>query len=98
MYRRRHSGWIGAAAWAASTSKNRNKELPCLLMCPAGTGVLTRNLSYIRPDLLAALKPSRSSDDQHIGECPKRSHAGMPARKSQTTESALRATSPNLAR
>src|SRR5882724_7499417 len=34
MYRRRQSGWIRAAAWAASTSKNRNKELPCLLMCP----------------------------------------------------------------
>src|ERR1700716_3573968 len=34
MYRRRHSGLLRAAAWAASTSKNRNKELPCLLMCP----------------------------------------------------------------
>src|SRR6267378_5852931 len=35
MYRRRHSGLLRAAAWAASTSKNRNKELPCLLMCPS---------------------------------------------------------------
>jgi hypothetical protein len=34
MYRRRQLGWIRAAAWAASTSKKRNKELPCLLMCP----------------------------------------------------------------
>jgi hypothetical protein len=36
MHRRRQSGWIRAAAWAASTSKKRNKELPCLLMCPSG--------------------------------------------------------------
>src|SRR5882762_1356143 len=35
MYRRRHSGLLRAAAWAASTSKKRNKELPCLLMCPS---------------------------------------------------------------
>ena len=34
MYRRRQSGWMRAAAWAASTSKKRNNELPCLLMCP----------------------------------------------------------------
>jgi len=28
-------------------------------------------------DLLAALKPRRSSDDQHIGDCRKRAYAGM---------------------
>jgi hypothetical protein len=32
MYRRLQSGWIRAAAWAASTNKKRNNELPCLLM------------------------------------------------------------------
>src|SRR4029077_5435841 len=35
MYRRLQSGWLRAAAWAASTSKKRNKELPCLLICPS---------------------------------------------------------------
>jgi hypothetical protein len=30
MYRRLQSGWLRAAAWAASTSKKRNKELPCI--------------------------------------------------------------------
>jgi hypothetical protein len=32
MYRRLQSGWTRAAACAASTSKKRNNELPCLLM------------------------------------------------------------------
>jgi hypothetical protein len=31
MYRRLQSGWLRAAAWAASTNKKRNKEL----LCPA---------------------------------------------------------------
>src|SRR5262250_428105 len=35
MYRRRQCGLMRAAAWAASTNKKRNKELPCLLMCPS---------------------------------------------------------------
>src|SRR5215470_7034015 len=35
MYRRRQCGLMRAAAWAASTSKKRNKEFPCLLMCPS---------------------------------------------------------------
>src|SRR6516165_2958048 len=35
MYRRRQSGWIRAAAWAASTNKKRNNELPCLLIWPS---------------------------------------------------------------
>jgi len=35
MYLRLQSGWLRAAAWAASTSKKRNKELPCLLICPS---------------------------------------------------------------
>ena len=41
------------------------------------TGVFTRNHAHIRADLLAALKPSRSSDDQHEGQCRKRTYAGM---------------------
>src|SRR4029077_21294688 len=32
MYRRLQSGLHRAAAWAASTNKKRNNELPCLLM------------------------------------------------------------------
>src|SRR6202034_615986 len=35
LYRRRQSGWTRAAAWAASTSKKRNKELPLGVMCPS---------------------------------------------------------------
>ena len=33
-YRRRQSGLLRTAACAASTSKKRSNELPCLLMCP----------------------------------------------------------------
>src|ERR1700752_3195101 len=33
----------------------------------ARTGLLTRNHPHVRADLLAALKPRRSSDDQYIG-------------------------------
>jgi hypothetical protein len=43
----------------------------------ASTGVFTRNHPHVGADLLAALKPSRSSDDQHIGQSRKRPHAGM---------------------
>src|SRR5580692_8757557 len=43
----------------------------------AGTGVLTRNHPHVRADLLAAVEPLRSSDDQHVGECRKRAHARM---------------------
>ena len=35
MYRRLQSASQRAAAWAASPSKKRNRELPCLLMCPS---------------------------------------------------------------
>src|SRR5437667_8885494 len=34
-YRRRQCGLKRAAACAASTSKQRNKELPCVLRCPS---------------------------------------------------------------
>jgi hypothetical protein len=34
----------------------------------AGTGVLTRNHPHVRADLLAAVEPLWSSDDQHVGE------------------------------
>src|SRR5579863_4702813 len=34
-YRRRQSALLRVAACAASTSKKRNNELPCLLMCPS---------------------------------------------------------------
>src|SRR5215471_4203130 len=43
----------------------------------AATGVLTRNQSYVGADLLAAVEPRRSSDDQHIGQCCKWAHAWM---------------------
>src|SRR6516225_1404129 len=35
MYRRLQCGLMRVAACAASTSKKRSKELPCLLMCPS---------------------------------------------------------------
>src|ERR1700689_1743655 len=43
----------------------------------ASTGVLTRNHSHVRANLLAPLEASRSSDDQHIGECGKRTDTGV---------------------
>ena len=43
----------------------------------AGTGVLTRNHPHIGADLLATLKPRRSPDDQHLGECRKRTNTRM---------------------
>ena len=33
--RRRQSGSQRTAAWAASASRKRNRELPCLVMCPS---------------------------------------------------------------
>jgi hypothetical protein len=55
------------------------KELTLLADVPkplmAGTGVLARNQSHIAADLLAALEPLRSSDDQHEGQCRQRSYA-----------------------
>jgi len=43
----------------------------------ASTGLLTRNHAHVRADLLAGLKPTRSSDDQHVGERRKRTDNGM---------------------
>jgi hypothetical protein len=43
----------------------------------AGTGVFTRNHAHVVADLLATLKPTRSSDDQHVGQCRKRAHTRM---------------------
>src|SRR4030081_441888 len=42
----------------------------------ASTGVLTRNHPHVRADLLAAVEPLRSSDDQHLGESGKQTHTG----------------------
>src|SRR5277367_4737921 len=41
----------------------------------ASTGVLTRNHPHARADLLAPLKPCRSSDDQHVRQCCKRTNS-----------------------
>jgi hypothetical protein len=43
----------------------------------AGSRVLTRNHPHVRADLLAAVEPLRSSDDQHVGECRQWAHTGM---------------------
>ncbi len=43
----------------------------------ARTGVLTRNHPHIRADLLAAVKPLRSSDDQHVSQGRQWAHARM---------------------
>jgi transposase len=43
----------------------------------AGTGVLTRNHPHVRADLLAAVEPLRSSDDQHVDERWERANARM---------------------
>src|SRR5271155_1196222 len=43
----------------------------------ASTEVLTRDHPYVRADLLAASKPSRSSDDQHVGQRRNWTDTGM---------------------
>jgi len=43
----------------------------------ASTGVLTRNHPHIVANLLTAWKAFPSSNDQHEGECRKRTHARM---------------------
>ena len=43
----------------------------------ASTGVLTGNHPHVDADLLASLKPCRSSDDQHLSQGRKRPHTGM---------------------
>jgi hypothetical protein len=53
-----------ALSCAASTSKEQDKELPCVLTCP--NRCLPPLDPHVRADLLAALKPRRSSDDHHI--------------------------------
>src|ERR1700726_576179 len=42
----------------------------------AGTRVLTRNHPHVCADLLTAVETLRSSDDQHVGHCRKRTDAG----------------------
>src|ERR1700676_2133293 len=44
---------------------------------PVCTGILSRNQSYVASDLLAALEPLRSPDDQHEGQCCEKPHTGM---------------------
>src|SRR6267143_4666831 len=70
MYRRLQSGLLRAAAWAASTSKNRNKELPCLLMCPSRClPALESSLGIIPtyvPICLPQWNRSGVPDDQHV--------------------------------
>jgi hypothetical protein len=44
---------------------------------PAGTGVLARNETHIAADLLAAMQPFSSSDDQHESQRRDGSHARM---------------------
>ncbi len=41
------------------------------------TGLLTRDHPHVCADLLATLKSSWSSDDQHVGQCRKRTDTGM---------------------
>jgi hypothetical protein len=43
----------------------------------ASTGILTRDHPHVRADVFAALKPRRSSNDQHVGECRQRTDTGM---------------------
>ena len=80
-YRRRQSGWLRTAACAASTSKKRNKELPCLVMCPSRClpplEILAGNHPHVVADLLASMKSTWSSNDQHVSESRKGAHAWM---------------------
>ena len=50
-------------------------DMPQPLLATAG--VCTWNHPNVGADLFAAVESFRSSDDQHIGECCQRAHAGM---------------------
>ena len=69
------------AACAASSSRKRRSELPCLLMCPSRcrpcTGVFAGDQSQVAADLLAATKTLRRPDDQNIGQCRQWTNTGM---------------------
>ena len=71
-YLLRHSGMLRAVTWAASTSKKRNIELPCLVICPSRRRFPLESSKGTNPkisgDLLATLKSLRSPDDQHEGQ------------------------------
>ena len=64
-----------------NNEKRRHQSRNCLADVPqpllASTGVLTRNHPHVGADLFATRKPSRSSDDQHVGDGRKRPHARM---------------------
>jgi len=65
---------------AASTSKKRTIELPCLVMCPRRRRFpldFSNGTKPIGRDLLATLNPFRFSDDQHEGQCGQCTHSGM---------------------
>jgi len=65
----RHSGRLRTVTCAASTSKNRNIELPCLVMCRSRRRFPLDSSSGTRPrrlgHLLARVKALVVADDQH---------------------------------
>src|SRR5206468_13005183 len=76
--RRRQSGSVRTVTWAASTSRKRSRELPCLLMWPSRSpipaGLLRRHQPHIAGDLLGAAKAFRRSDDQFERQRRQRPH------------------------
>ena len=80
-YLRRQSGCTRAAAWGRLHQQQAQQRTALLTDVTqslfATTGFLTRDHSHVRADLLAALKPRRSSDDQHVGECRNRTDTGV---------------------
>ena len=80
-YLLRHSGSLRTVTCAASTSRKRSSELPCFVMWPSRrrlpAGVFQWHQSEITRDLLAALKPVWSADDQHEGQRRQCTYTGM---------------------
>src|SRR5215831_20737596 len=79
-YLLRHTGRLRTVTCAASTSKKRTIELPCLVMSQSSTvpaRFFQRHQSEIARHLLAAVKAFGVPDDLHEGQGGKGTNSGM---------------------
>ena len=79
--RLRHRVSLRTVTCAASTSKKRNKELPCLLVvsqsAPLSAGIFLRAQTEIAGDLLAAAEAISFPEDEYESNRRQRSHSRM---------------------
>src|SRR5215467_6057368 len=80
-YLLRHSGTLPTVTWAASTSRKRKMELPCLVMCPKRRrfplDFSSGTQSEISGYLLPAVKALHLAENQDERQCGERTHSGM---------------------